>query len=434
MPETYEIPKEEIISNSQCGLEKLIQFREFLINLGINAQHSRIAKYIDFLEAINKNLNFDPTEIFTETHDDRFHSLQDWFVYTLREVSELFWIYRALNIRMPKGVEEKLKLINSGRDFTAFDTNSTSRDTQFELRIASYFCSKDLIIDVSTETDIIIEFGKFFLYIECKRIHSEKKLMRNIYEASDQLKSRMPKKRGGKPCYGIIAIDVTALAFPHQGLVFGVTPEHNRKIIQEKIIEIASSINSDNVMAQNPRLLAIWENIHIPATRMQPPGFETRFSYNMIFRGFESRKEILDFLKIKHTIEESAKESMQENTVRKLTIRKTITLPKGITFEYNNSLLQQFFDNYEYVQKNWTELGPICTAEYNNEKIYFSVLEFDIALNAIEGENAIAKIDQFPGEIFIHMIIRRFPYNEIGPKWLNSEETIPNQQPTGHDT
>lgn len=344
MTETYEIPKEEIISNSQCGIEKLIQFREKLINLGINAQHSRIAKYIDFLGAINKDLNFNPTRIFTEAHDDRFHSLEDWFVYTLREVNELFWIYRALNIRMPKGIEEKLKLINSGRDFAAFDTNSTSRDTQFELRIASYFCKKDLIIDVSTETDIIIEFEKFFLYIECKRIHSEKKLMRKIYEANDQLIARMPKKRGDKPCYGIIAIDVTALAFPHQGLVFGVTSEHNRKIIQDKLIEIASNINSNNVMAQNPRLMAIWENIHIPATRMQPPGFETRFSYNMIFKNFENRKEIQYFLKIKHTIEESADESMKENTTRKLTTREKISFcPKAqhldtTTHYCNNSL------------------------------------------------------------------------------------------------
>ena len=423
MTEAYKIPEEEVISNSQCGIEKLIQFREFLISLGINAQHSRIAKYIEFLEAINKDSNFDPTKIFTEAHDDRFHSLQDWFVYTLREASELFWIYRALNIRMPKGVEEKLKLINSGRDFTAFDTNSTSRDTQFELRIASYFCNKELVIDVSTETDIVIEFEKFFLYIECKRIHSEKKLMRKIYEANDQLKLRMPRKRENKPCYGIIAIDVTALAFPHQGLVFGVTTEHNRKIIQEKIIEVTRNINSDNVMAQNPRLMAIWENIHIPATRMQPPGFETRFSYYMVLKNFENRKEILHFLKIKQTIEESANEDMKENTVRKLTIRKKLSLPKGITFEYDNSLLQQFFNNTEYVKKNWPELGPICTAEYNNEKIYFSVLEFAMALDEIEGKNELAKVDKFPGEIFIHMLIKRFPYNEIGPNWLNSDET-----------
>ena len=422
MIESYEIPKEEIISNSQCGIEKLIQFRELLINLGINAQHSRIAKYIEFLEAINKDLNFDPSKIFTETHDDRFQSLQDWFVYAIREISELFWIYRALSIRMPKGVEEKLKLINSGRDFAAFDTNSTSRDTQFELRIASYFCSKDLIIDVSTETDIIVEFEKFFLYIECKRIHSEKKLMRKIYEANDQLKLRMPKKRGDKPCYGIIAIDVTSLAFPHQGLVFGVTPEHNRKIIQDKIIGIASNINSDNVMAQNSRLMAIWENIHIPATRMQPTGFETRFSHNMIPKNFEIRKEILHFLKIKHTIEESADESTKENTTRKLTIRKKISLPKGTTFGYNNSLLQLFFDNNEYVKKNWPEMDPICTAEYNNEKIYFSVLEFAMALDEIEGKNELAKVDKFSGEIFLHMLIKRFPYNEIGPNWLNSDK------------
>ena len=422
MIETYRIPEEEIISNSQCGIEHLIEFREFLINLGINAQHSRIAKYIDFLGAIYKNLNFDPTKIFTETHDDRFHSLQDWFVYTLREVSELFWIYRALKIRMPKGAEEKLKLINSGRDFAAFDTNSTSRDTQFELRIASYFCNKNLVIDVSTETDIVIEFEKFFLYIECKRIHSDKKLMRNIYEANDQLKLRMPKKRGDKPCYGIIAIDVTALAFPHQGLVFGVTAEHNRNIIQEKLIEITHNINSDNIMAQNPRLMAIWENIHIPATRMQPPGCETRFSYNMIYRITENRKERLNFLKIKQIIEESAFESMKENTARKLTIRQKISLPKGITFGYDNSLLQQFFDNNEYVKKNWPEMGPICTAEYQNEKIYFSILEFAMALDEIEGKNELAKVDKFPVEIFLHMLIKRFPYNEIGPNWLNSDE------------
>lgn len=67
-------------------------------------------------------------------------------------------------------------------------------------------------------------------------------------------------------------------------------------------------------------------------------------------------------------------------------------------------------------------MEPICTAEYNNEKIYFSVLEFDMALNEIEGKNELAKVDKFPGEIFLHMLIKRFPYKEIGPDWLNSDE------------
>ncbi len=419
MIETYKIPEEIIVSNSQCGIENLIQFRDFLINLGINAQHSRIAKYIDFLSAINKKKNFDPKKIFPETHDDRFHNIQDWFVYTIREVSELFWIYRALNIRMPIGVENKLKLINSGRDFSAFDTNSTSRDTQFELRIASYFCNKELVIDVSTETDIIIEFEKFFLYIECKRIHSEKKWMRKINEANNQLKTRMPKKRGSKPCYGVIAIDVTAIAFPHQGMVFGITSEHARNNVRSKFKKISLQINANNVMAQNPRLIAIWENIHFPAIQMQPPGFEVRFSYNMILKEFKSKKEWLHFLKIKRTIENSANESMKENIVKKLTIRKKITLPQDITFKYNDSLLLQFFENSKYVKENWSELEAICTAEYKNQKIYFSVLEFAMALDKIEGENTLAKVDHFPAEIFLHMLIIKYPYNEIGPNWLS---------------
>ncbi len=422
MNETFEIPNEEIISDSRKNLENLVQFRELLINLGINAQHSRIAKYINFFETLYKNSDFDPSKIFTEKHDDRFRTISDWTVYTLRECSELYWIYRALKIQMPKGIKEKLQIINSGKDFTAFDTNSTSRDTQFELRIASYFCKNDLIIDVSTETDIIVEFENFFLYIECKRIHSEKKLMRKIYEANDQLKSRMPKKRGNKPCYGIIAIDVTALAYPHQGLVFGVTSEHVRQLIREKLFYIASNINSGSVMAQNPRLLTIWENIHIPARKMQPPGIETFFSCNFISKQFQHRCEKQKFTQIRDIIEATIEESTKENIVRKLTFRKKISLPKEFVFEYNNSLLQQFFDNNEYIKKNWMDLDPICKAEYKEDKIYFSVLEFAMALDEIDGKNEIAKVDKFPLEILLNMLIKRFPYNEIGPKWLNSEE------------
>jgi hypothetical protein len=419
MQSFYKLPDETIISNSSCQLEKLVAFREFLIKNGIHAQQSRINKYIRFLEKINSDPSMDPTKIFTENHDDRFKSLNDWFVYTLREVHELYWIYRALQIQMPLGIIEKLKLINSGRDFATFDTNSTSRNTQFELRITSYFCNNECKVDLSTETDIIVEFEKFFLYIECKRILSCKQLMRNIYEANDQLKHRTPRKRNGKPCYGIIAIDVTALAYPHQGMVFGMTSEHIRDVIRNDMLNITKSINSDNVMNQNTQLMAIWVSIHIPAIRMQPPGFETRFSYNMIFNDFKERKQIQAFLKIKHTIEGTIDESEQVLEKQKLTLRKKFSFPKGFSFQFNEHVLDEFFNNYEEVKKTWNEMEAICTAEFEKDKIQFTVIEFDNVILQIEPKISTKDaVFENAATILMGLFIFRFPYNEIGPTWL----------------
>lgn len=418
---SYQIPKEIVVSHSICQLEKLVALRELLIKNGINAQHSRINKYIRFLEKIHRDPTMDPKKIFTDVHDDRFKSIDDWFVYTIREVHELLWIYRALQIQFPLGIREKLNLINSGRDFAAFDADSTSRNTQFELRIMSYFCNEKCSIDVSTKTDIIIEFEDFFLYIECKRIRSDKKLMKNIYEANEQLKLRLPKKKKEKKCYGIIAIDVTALAYPDQDIIFGITCEHAKDAVRNNMNKVIENISSDKVMNQNPQLLAIWVNIHMPAVLRQPPSITTTFSYNMIFKSFIHRAQQHAFQSIKSIIEEAIDDSDQAQEKRELTFRNVLSLPKGLIFHFDDSVLDEYFNNFESVQKKWIEMPPICTVNYDKDEIRFSIIEFANAISKLENK-VVDKEDIYENQtkILVFLIIFRFPYNEIGPAWLKS--------------
>ena len=125
--------------------------------------------------------------MFKNSTDGPFKSSNDWYLYTLREVHELMWILKGLKKHIPKGIDEKLGIIVSGRDFAALDSNSLSRNTQFELRIASYFCQAGCYVDLSGKTDIVAFNKKHAFYTECKRVGSSQQLEGRLSYAKEQL-------------------------------------------------------------------------------------------------------------------------------------------------------------------------------------------------------------------------------------------------------
>ena len=200
------------------------------------------------------------------------------------------WILKGLKVHLPKGLEEKLKLIVGGKDFAALDSNSHSRNIQFELRIASYFCQAGFDVDLSKKTDVVAVSEKQAFYIECKRVGNINQIKRRLSETKKQLREGMPRKNRGRISYGCIAADVTKVAFSHNGLTFGMTNDHSRDVVQEKLITIANAVQRLPLFRDYRNLIQYWLQIHIPALITYPPATVTRFSSYMIHNERLDRK------------------------------------------------------------------------------------------------------------------------------------------------
>jgi hypothetical protein len=271
---THSIPRLQLSAH----IADLVELQSFLESRGISTGNTRIDRYRKYLEQATSSDPINEAQIFKSISNARFQSDLDWKLYVLREVHELMWILKGLKVHIPKGVDDKLRKIVSGSDFAALDINTESRNTQFELRIASYFCQAGCEVDVSTETDVIATTPKHAFYLECKRIAGSNNFRRNLIKARDQLIERMPSRHGNKKTYGFIAADVTKVAFIHNGLTFGLTNEHARDIVQEKLLRIGDSTEDISLFSGCRNLLYCWLQIHIPSLIVHPPTTATRFS------------------------------------------------------------------------------------------------------------------------------------------------------------
>jgi hypothetical protein len=289
---SYQLPAETLPSlELSHHLEDLVEIRDFLRGRGIETKNTRIERYIHYLHQVTTQGPTDASRIFKNSVSGPFESPIDWMLYVLREVHELMWILKGLAVHLPLGIDEKLRIIAGGSDFASLDTDSQSRDIQFELRIASYFCQAGCAVDLSTETDIIALTDNQAFYLECKRVGSHSQLAKRLSAARKQLHQRMPKKDGKRVVFGCIAADVTRVAFSHNGLTFGVTNEHSRDVVQEKLVAVAKASQKLPLFRDCRSLCCYWLQIHISSLILQPPMPVTRFSSYHIPREKLNRKD-----------------------------------------------------------------------------------------------------------------------------------------------
>lgn len=279
---SYEMPGCSLPGISiEDKLSDLESLAVFLNCRGIETKNTRIDRYQKYLRAVLDCgiEKLDPVKVFKNVSDSRFQHGLDWYLYVLREVDELAHILKGLKVHVPDGVDDRLCKVVAGADFAALDKNSESRNIQFELRIASYFCLSGFVVDLSTETDIVAFKGRRHFYIECKRVSNAKQLEENILKAKQQILARMPKRKGIlDKCYGVIALDVTRVAYSHNGLTMGVTNEHARDVVQDALRGISSKIGHVNFFSKKPPIIQCWLQIHIPGLTEHPPQAFTRFS------------------------------------------------------------------------------------------------------------------------------------------------------------
>lgn len=416
--ESYPLPTETMPRlNIRHHLEDLKLIRNLIESFDISTLNTRLDRYARFLkEADTKGIEtVDASSIFKNSVDSRFKSSYDWLLYVFREVHELMWIIKGLQNHPPLGVKEKLEVIVGGRDFASLDKDSSSRDAQFELRIASYFCQSGFEVDMSTETDIIAKTDQFQFLIECKRISSEKQLRKRLSEARNQLRKRMPRKDGPRINMGCIAADVTKLAFSHNGLTFGMTNEHSRDVIQSKLKYISSRFGDSLSFDSSRKLLGYWLQIHIAALILKPdpPTPTSRFSTYHIQEPNLNRRERRAARTFYKKFEEVSVTDARASPAHALKPRHYVKIPKGATISLDKEKLKSFLAQDDIAYTDEAVVFASLKAEDKLEK--FTNIDVGM-LPAKCLDEWCALVEDKPGEaaakLIAEMYLQRYPYDD----------------------
>lgn len=226
----------------------------------------------------------------------------------------------------------------------------------------------------------------------------------------------MPKKHEGLNVFACIAIDVTAVAFPHNGVTFGVTPEHCRDIVQDKLRQCSELFHND--FEPRPRLLGYWLQIHIPSLVMAPTTWTTRFSSLHI--GYEqSSRRARQARRHFYDIFERVSEERDTRAVspRRLRLRQGLTIPKGTQFGMNGEVVAALLEGRGAVDIPQDAcVGAMMIGE--SEHLFTGLDLGLLPREAIElwRQSMSADPPRAEFDLLCAMYLARFPYEEDEPE------------------
>jgi hypothetical protein len=233
---------------------------------GIDASRGRFGAYRNFLRELplDESWSAGPT--------------LDRFVFVRREVTELLWIYNGLRLFEPPGALGLLQDALGGSATAAEDAqNRHARNVQFELRIAVYFVKAGFQVDMSTPSDVVVSVDQVDVLVECKRLRSHNQVARRMKKAARQL--RLGYGRSGlRRRYGLVALDVSQVIHPRQGLASANSRNDGRDGIRAQLLQFIEEFEIKAPFAADRHLLSIWTQCLTPCVHGSPPEITTRFS------------------------------------------------------------------------------------------------------------------------------------------------------------
>ena len=364
----YQIPNQTLPSlDYKAHLEDLKEFVSLVESLGINVSGTRIARYQSYYEALIKGTN----------------------------------------------EEEKLKQVVGGRDFAALDKDSSSRNTQFELRIASYFCQVGYSVDMSNLTDVVATHDRTTYFVECKRVTSFGALNKRLKEARKQLRTSLTRSSLESRNFGVIAIDVTKIAFTYNGLTFGFTADHTKDVIQNKLKEIDDGALKSGFKLEQQNLLLTWLQIHIPAIVVYPTQCITRFSSYFAVNEKLYGRSLEAFKKLQPVLHIGDLRDERETPPESLKLRKEVILHTGTIFGWDEELLRGMLDSWNLEPRQPEH--KVLHIEIDGERTEFSFLELSWLLPNLSEEDKLKFSNDHMlarAELMARLILQRSPYED----------------------
>lgn len=185
--------------------QKLEKARKWLVSIGIRTDNTRF----DEVLRLNKEIFEHHKNNHVEELIEKYGNLKLWFALT--EAHSFVNVYEAFETQKSHvNPRAKLKKMLEGPyhswDENVNESNIDPRNTLFELEAASKFKKGGTKITGFDDVDFVFKKTKF--NVQCKRLHSYKKVQDNLSEAANQFYNRMLSIPNLK---GIICISIDKL-------------------------------------------------------------------------------------------------------------------------------------------------------------------------------------------------------------------------------
>lgn len=244
--------------------ETLAWIRSLGINLSIGrlSHYNKIAKlWTDIIEGkITAGHNFNSELIST--------------VFEVPTFIDIYHAFKSTDCSSLNGLISKLEKAVDGPNHLSEENpaSSTARNFLFEAIVTAklHNPSQGLNAILDAPSDVGILFNKKKIWVECKRVSSEKKLRANISKACKQLKTTLEKhpQIGQR---GLIAIDISKLITqPPPNFVFETEFESQideySKLMLDEFIRANSSIWQETMKSHDERIVGTLLRLQIVAT------------------------------------------------------------------------------------------------------------------------------------------------------------------------
>jgi len=245
--------------------QELEKTGQWLNRIGVKTENTRFDELLRLNKEIVEHQKKSLIEELIQKHD----VMKLWFALT--EATSFIGIHDAFKDQESHlHPRSKLKKMLEGPyyswDEDVFVNNIDPRNTLFELETASKF--KNVGAKITGFDDVDFVFKKTKFNVQCKRLHSEKKVRDNLSEAADQFCKRMKIRPSVK---GIICLSIDKLT-GREGMILKVNyPDE----VRPKLADISTSFLAKygtlwhNFI--NTNILAVLIFIHVVAVIKETP-------------------------------------------------------------------------------------------------------------------------------------------------------------------
>lgn len=186
--------------NGDVILQLLPEIISWLVELGLAAENSRFTRYKKIIE----NFFRERPDTLPDGGNQRFRDL----ILAYRECLEICIVYTCFKDSRHINFINKLSKVVTGQDVPEPGDAGESRNYLLELLVAARFQQVGYTIDFDEKTDVVARRDGITVCVECKRLTSEKQLIKRMGEAADQL-SKAPAKFG-ENVVGLIFVDISS--------------------------------------------------------------------------------------------------------------------------------------------------------------------------------------------------------------------------------
>lgn len=197
--------------------EKYSKVCEWFDDLGFTYTKTRYGIY---------KRHFDDFDRFSKNSELLPDDLLPWkrsFDNAYVEANEIIRVQNDLKQINSEEFFDQIKKVVSGQEFRGNSDNDQARDFLFELSVAARFIRAGYHVSLTGVCDVVAKLGaEGVLFIECKRVKSEKNLAANVKKANKQIAKRVKSSISHKVA-GLVAVNITDL-IPKVNNFFPDTP------------------------------------------------------------------------------------------------------------------------------------------------------------------------------------------------------------------